>query len=360
MNKTQPMIYGASGYTGRLIAREAVRRGLRPILAGRSLESFAALAKELDCPTRVFSLDRPEEIAGALGDVAAVAHCAGPFSATARPMMDACIASQTHYLDITGEIDVIEAGHELHERAAAAGIALMPAVGFDVVPSDCLAATLAAELPNATLLQLAFTGTGGFSPGTAKTMVEGLPHGGKARINGKLERVPPAWKTREIPFRTGTQTGVTIPWGDVASAYYSTGIPNIEVYLSDPGFKPKHMHRLRWLMPLLGIGLVQRFLKRFIEKRVPGPSDRARENSRSSLWGRVEDAQGKAVEATLETLGGYPLTVLTTVTVLEKVLAGEGPRGYATPAMAFGKDFILTMPATDLRIERAAQATAHP
>lgn len=355
----QPLIYGASGYTGKLIAREAVRRGLRPILAGRRAETFASLAEELGCPTRVFSLDQPEEIAQALSDVAAVAHCAGPFSATARPMMDACIAAGAHYLDITGEIEVIEAGHDRHERAAAAGIAMMPAVGFDVVPSDCLAATLAAELPKATHLQLAFTGTGGFSPGTAKTMVEGLPQGGRARINGRLERVPPAWKTREIPFRNSTQTAVTIPWGDVASAYYSTGIPNIEVYLADPGFKPKHMRRLRWLMPLLGIGFVQNLLKRFIERRVPGPSDRAREKSRSSLWGRVEDSHGAAVEATLETLGGYPLTVLTTVTVLEKVLAGEGPKGYATPSMAFGKDFILTMPDTDLKVESRASTAAN-
>jgi short subunit dehydrogenase-like uncharacterized protein len=353
----QPLIYGASGYTGRLIAREAVRRGMRPILAGRRAETFAPLAQELGCATRVFALDRPEDIARSLDDVSAVAHCAGPFSATARPMMDACIAARTHYLDITGEIDVIEAAHERHERAAAARIAMMPAVGFDVVPSDCLAATLAAELPGATHLQLAFTGSGGFSPGTAKTMVEGLPHGGRARIDGRLVKVPTAWKTREIPFRHGTQTGVTIPWGDVASAYYSTGIPNIEVYLADPGFKPKHMQRLRWLLPLVGIGFVQAGLKRFIERRVPGPSDRVREKSRSSLWGRVEDADGNSVEATLETLGGYPLTVLTTIAILEKVLAGEGPNGYATPSMAFGKDFIFTLPETDLRIEgRVASA----
>jgi short subunit dehydrogenase-like uncharacterized protein len=227
------------------------------------------------------------------------------------------------------------------------------------VPSDCLAATLAAELPHATHLQLAFTGSGGFSPGTAKTMVEGLPQGGRARINGRLERVPTAWKTREIPFREGVREGVTIPWGDVASAYYSTGIPNIEVYLADSSLKPNQMRRMRWLLPLTRFGFVQNFLKRRIEKNVPGPSDRAREKSRSSLWGRVEDSHGAAVEATLETLGGYPLTVLTTVTVLEKVLSGEGPKGYATPSMAFGKDFILTMPDTDLKIESRASTAAN-
>ena len=240
------MIYGATGYTGIRIAREAAKRGLTPVIAGRSREKVERLAAELKCPSRVFDLKNVEQIAGELAGLAAVVNCAGPFSATAVPMMDACIQARVSYLDITGEIEVIEAAAARDSKAAEAHIRLMPAVGFDVVPSDCLAAILADELHGAKQLQLAFTASGGFSPGTAKTMVEGLPHGGKARINGKIVRVPAAWKTMVVKFWTGHRTAVTIPWGDVASAYYTTGIENIEVYTTMPPGQVRFMRWFRW------------------------------------------------------------------------------------------------------------------
>lgn len=356
MSTTAPwMIYGANGYTGELIAREAVKRGMRPVLAGRSAEKIEPLARELRCPSRAFALDAVEPIARQLADVRLVAHCAGPFSATARPMMDACLRACVHYVDITGEIDVIEAGAERDGRAREAGIAMMPAVGFDVVPSDCLAATVAEAVPGARLLQLAFHGSGGWSPGTAKTMVESLPHGGKARINGRITRVPTAWKSLEVPFASGRRWCVSIPWGDVASAYYTTAIPNIEVYTAVPKAQIKQMQRTRWLMPLAGLGPVQRFLKSRVERKIKGPAHDKLSETHSSLWARADDLNGVAVEATLETAGGYPLTVLTTVASVEKILEGYGPQGYATPARAFGKDFILSaVPGSELRVRQPA------
>jgi short subunit dehydrogenase-like uncharacterized protein len=344
------MIYGANGYTGRLVAEEAVRRGQRPILAGRDADAICQVARALDCPNRVFSLEPAAELAAHLQDVRLVAHCAGPFSATALPMMDACLAAKTHYLDITGEIDVIEAGASRDQPAREAGIALMPAVGFDVVPSDCLAATLAAELPDATHLELAFEAGGGLSPGTAKTSIEGLGHGGRIRLNGKITTVASGWKVREIPFQRGPRWAMTIPWGDVASAYYSTGIPNIEVYMSMP---KSRINLLRWGRPLLSlarIGPVQRLWKRLITRKVHGPDAQQRAKSRSSLWGRVRNAAGATVEATMETQGGYPLTVLTTLATVERVLAGDAPLGFATPSQAFGKDYIQCVPETTIEI----------
>lgn len=353
------LIYGANGYTGRLIAQEAVRRGLAPILAGRSPGAVEDLARRLGCESRVFSLGDPEQIAGHLCSVAVVAHCAGPFSATAVPMIEACLREGVHYTDITGEIDVIEAGAARHERAREAGIALMPAVGFDVVPTDCLAATLAAELPEATRLELAFAGSGGLSPGTTKTMLEGLPKGGRARIDGRIVRVPAAWKSQEIPFRSGRRWAMTIPWGDVASAYYSTGIPNIEVYLSASPAAIARARRWGRVMPLLGLWPLGAVAKWWAGRTVKGPSQHERESSRTSLWGRVSDDAGHSVEATLETPEGYTLTVLTTLAVAERLLAGGGPRGFATPSRAFGKDFICRIPGTDLQIARPS-ATMQP
>ncbi len=100
------MIYGASGYTGELIAREAKHRGLKPIFAGRSADKVAALATELDCECRVFGIGNPDEMARWLQGVGLVLHCAGPFSATSAPMITACLKARAHYLDITGEISV--------------------------------------------------------------------------------------------------------------------------------------------------------------------------------------------------------------------------------------------------------------
>jgi short subunit dehydrogenase-like uncharacterized protein len=343
------MIYGANGYTGRLIARHAVERGLRPTLAGRNHEAVTALAAELECPAVSFSLEQPARIAEHVQGHAAVLHCAGPFSQTARQMMDACIAARADYLDITGEIDVILWAVARGERAAGAGVALLPAVGFDVVPSDCLAAMLHERLPQARVLQLAFSGTGGLSPGTAKTMFESLPHGGRVRIDGQLRDVPTAWKTLDIPFRHGKRFGMTIPWGDVASAFYSTGIPNIEVYTAVSPKQVARLRRIRFLLPLLGWRPLQALARRRIEKTVSGPADDVRQSTGSSLWGRVSDDQGNAISATLETLSGYELTALTAVAALERALSRSVPRGFSTASQAFGRQFILSFPSTDMQ-----------
>jgi short subunit dehydrogenase-like uncharacterized protein len=219
------MIYGANGYTGELIAREAARRGLKPILAGRSPGKIAPLANELGLEARVFDLGDVAQTAAALEGVSLVLHCAGPFSATSAPMIAACLRARAHYLDITGEISVFEHAMEQDAMARAAGIVVCPGVGFDVIPTDCLAATLKAALPDATHLALGFDSRSGFSPGTAKTSVEGLAQGGKIRRDGKIVAVSLAYKTRRIDFGNGEKLAMTIPWGDVSTAFHTTGIP---------------------------------------------------------------------------------------------------------------------------------------
>ncbi|HEY1078348.1 MAG TPA: saccharopine dehydrogenase NADP-binding domain-containing protein, partial [Fontimonas sp.] len=158
------MVYGANGYTGELIAREAVKRGLKPILAGRRRESIEALARELGLKAKVFGLDDAVELARQLKGCSLVLHCAGPFSATAAPMMEACLAAGAHYLDITGEIGVFEHAQSLNSRASKARVVLCPGVGFDVIPTDCIAAALKQALPDATDLALGFDSRTGMSP----------------------------------------------------------------------------------------------------------------------------------------------------------------------------------------------------
>src|SRR5687768_8923152 len=144
------VLYGATGYTGRLIARLASTYDIRPILAGRNPDAVAALARELGFEHRVFSLDDDAALERALRGASAVLHCAGPFSLTSEPMANACLRTGVHYIDITGEIDVFEQLHARDAAARAAGMMLLPGAGFDVVPSDCLAAHLKRRLPSAT------------------------------------------------------------------------------------------------------------------------------------------------------------------------------------------------------------------
>ena len=148
------MIYGANGYTGELIAREAKSRGRSPLLAGRSASKVTALAKELRLSPKVFALNSPAEIVEALRGIRLVLNCAGPFSKTAGPLMRACMSAKADYLDITGEIDVLEGAHCFDADAKSVGVVLCPGAGFDVVPTDCIALMLKNALPEANELAL--------------------------------------------------------------------------------------------------------------------------------------------------------------------------------------------------------------
>jgi len=356
MKKMRWMIYGANGYTGRLIALEAARRQLSPILAGRNATEVGALATETGLEFRVFGLEDTGTLAKQLADCKLVLHCAGPFSATSQPMLSACLETGTHYLDITGEISVFANAHRQSDAARRADVVLIPGVGFDVVPSDCLAAGLVQRLPAATELVLAFDAGGEPSPGTAKTSVEGLGMGGKIRRDGELVRVPLAWKTREIPFAHRTRSAVTIPWGDVYTAYVSTGVGNIEVYMSVAPATIKRLRRLRWLQPLLGSALVQDFLKRRIGKAVRGPSDERREQTHSQLWGQVRSADGRTLSATLTTPNGYDLTVTGALGIVEYLLEHDVEGGYYTPSLLMGADYVSTLPGVSLNMGKVEDA----
>lgn len=338
------LLYGANGYTGRLIAREAVVRGLRPILAGRNAEAIGTLARELGLEQRVFSLDDAVATRAGLKGVPIVLHCAGPFAHTAEPMVNACLEARVHYLDITGEISVFERIAARDSEAMAAGVLLLPGVGFDVVPSDCLAAHLHRRLPDARRLALAFHGVGRFSRGTATTIVENLHEGGVVRRGGVLARVSSAWRTRAIDFGEGPRLAVTIPWGDVSTAFHSTGIGDIEVYSAASRGQLRLMRLSRCFAWALRSSLVQNFLKRRIQAGPPGPSDEERARGRTDLWGEVEDEQGRRLVSRLRGPEGYTFTMLTALAVTARVLAGDAPPGFQTPSLAYGPDFVLEVP----------------
>lgn len=342
------LVYGANGYTGQLIVEECLKQGIRPILAARRAESLATLATTHGLETRIASLDDTAALATLLTGVRVVLHCAGPFFRTSAPMVAACLAAGVHYLDITGEIIVFETCKARHKEAVAKGIVIMPGVGFDVVPTDCLAARLNEALPGANLLELAFAGGGGFSRGTLKTMVLGSPQGGAIRKDGRISRVPAGWKTQVIPFRDKSRTAVTIPWGDVSTAHWSTKIPNIHTYLAVPPSAMRMMRVMRAVSPLLTVPFIQKFVESQIDARVSGPSEAVRASARMRVWGRVTHADGRTREGTAETPEGYRLTAIAAVESAKRVLAAAPSAGYHTPSSAFGAGYLESLPECDV------------
>ncbi len=343
MTVRQWMIYGAYGYSGCLIAEHAKASGLRPVLAGRDAAKTGALADALGFESRSFSLDDPRALVAALQDIDAVVHCAGPFSATSAPMINGCIEAGTHYFDITGEAFVFEHAHSdaVSNAATRADVIVCPGVGFDVVPTDCVARALAEAVPDAVSLELAFAGGSRFSPGTAKTMVEGIGMGTWGRRGGKLERT--GVLSRDIDFGDGPRLAMSISWGDISTAYYSTRIPDITVYIPASPALVKRARRAQWIRPVFRLGVVQSFLKSQVDRKVRGPSEEQRAKDVTRVWGEVVAASGKRTVARMTTANGYTVTQLAPVAIIRHLMQIDAPSGSVTPSMLMGRDFASSL-----------------
>jgi short subunit dehydrogenase-like uncharacterized protein len=338
------MIYGANGYTGELIAREAVARGMRPILAGRSKAKIERLARELKLEYRVFDLDSATDIAAQLKGIQVVLLTAGPFSATSQPMVQACIRAGAHYLDITGEIDVFEQVARRDREARQAGVVLCPGVGFDVIPTDCVAAALKQALPDAVELRLGFDTTVSLSPGTMKTTLESTPQGGRVRRNGQLMRVPLAHEVRRIDFGRGQRLAVAVPWGDVSTAFHTTGIPDITVFVPTSRLGLFGMKLGNVFGPLLKLAVVQRLLGALVSKAVKGPDEAARAQMPAYVWGEAVNARGERRTARVKTVNGYSLTIPGALAVTEHLLHHDAPAGFITPSRLMGAGLVSQLP----------------
>jgi short subunit dehydrogenase-like uncharacterized protein len=333
------LIYGATGYTGKLIAEMAKKQGFSPLLGGRNPQKLKQLSETLDLEYRAVALDNKPALLDVVSAMDCVLHIAGPFSGTAAPMVEACLETQTHYLDITGEIAVFERHSSLDETAKSAGIMMMSGVGFDVVPTDCMAAYVKKRLPDADQLMLSVFGTGKVSPGTAKTAVESIKNGTQIRRDGRIvQSATPLY--REIDFGQGPFKTIAASWGDVATAFYTTGIPNITVYFqTNPQLeKMVRMGKLtRWI---LGLPVVQKRLKAEIERKVKGPDEKQRESFSVTIIAEAVNPDGDKVVSKLTTPEGYTLTGMTALEIVKRLLDGELETGYRTPAMVYGADFI--------------------
>jgi short subunit dehydrogenase-like uncharacterized protein len=208
---------------------------------------------------------------------------------------------------------------------------------------------VAAKISNPIKIELAITGLGGSSPGTLKTMMEHLPKGIFFRKNGKLLTAKVGKNLRNITFLDKERLVMQITWGDLATAYYSTGIPNIKTYMALPKGLILQFYRYgKMIQKLLSFSFIKKGVQRIIGLTVQGPNKYVRYNKFSYLWAEVENSRGKKANAWLKTLEAYRLTGISSIKAIERVF-NQDIIGALTPAQAFGSKFILEFPETEIK-----------
>ncbi|PKL83881.1 MAG: hypothetical protein CVV24_02715 [Ignavibacteriae bacterium HGW-Ignavibacteriae-3] len=343
METEQPllMIYGANGYSAKLIIEELISKGIRPILAGRSETDLKQLSQLYKCEYRSFDLNDESTVVASIEDVHTVLNCAGPFLHTAKDLMEACLISKTNYIDITGEMPVMHLAFSLERKAREKGIVFLPSAGFDIILTDCLAKRLSEKMPDATHLKLCLINKGGkISRGTMLTTLEFLGESGKIRRNGKVINSKIGEFTIDFEKEGFSFRGISIPWGDVYSSYHSTGIENAEVYLAVSGFVMMFKSVILFLLKLLKFKFIKNIVAEYIKKNMTGPTKAERDSAETFIWGRVEYAEGDMIEEIYQVKEGYTLTAEGAAICAMRILNNEIKPGTYTPSLAFGSEFL--------------------
>lgn len=320
------LIYGASGYTGKLICARAQQAGLDFEVAGRSEASVSALARSLGVAYRVFAVEDAQALRSALKGITAILNCAGPFAVTAGPIMEACIDSGVHYLDITAEFKVYALAESLSKKAAAASVMLLPGLGWDVVPSDCLAVHIASRVAQPQRLRIALEVAGSMSRGSANSAGEIMSVGLLVRSEGKIVAAPNV-EPAVFDFGEGNVECARMSFGDLVTAWASTRIPNIEMFVHVKG---------------------DAFPEGDLSGLPDGPTLEERDANRAKVVAEVTGNDGSIARAVIDTVNGYSYTPLSSVEASRRVLAGQFIPGFQTPATLFGAGFASSI--ADTRI----------
>ena len=350
--KTDVLLYGANGYSAKLVLKQFLKSGIKPILGGRNESEVEKIADENNLDCRIFGLEIHSEIMKGLENITILINCAGPFSNTAKPLLEACLEKKVHYFDITGEIDVFAMAHSYDDRAKQQGIIICPGVGFDVVPTDCLASMLKEQFQfEAVNLELGFHPEGGASKGTAFTSLEGTGTRTRIRRDGQIVTAPYGKYTKEIPFPHKKLKATAIPWGDVYTSYISTGIPNVTVYMV---MHPKTISLIQKSSKLFFLRKIQPFkcfITRQVKKTIPeggGPSEEVRSKTKTYVWGCISDSNGNSLTKFITTPNCYDLTAISPVKIVSKFESIKDKKGYFTPSLLFGSKFVLNIPRVEV------------
>jgi short subunit dehydrogenase-like uncharacterized protein len=134
---------------------------------------------------------------------------------------------------------------------------------------------------------------------------------------------------------------MNIPWGDISTAYFTTGIKNIETYT---GISKKVYNALKFQSLfnwLLRTKMIRKYMQNKIDQKPPGPTDEQRSKSTSLVWGQVKNEEGKKATLRLSGPEGYTLTTHAALIIVQKVLNGNFSPGYQTPANAYGENLVM-------------------
>ncbi|MFE3736999.1 saccharopine dehydrogenase family protein [Streptomyces sp. NPDC059134] len=333
------LVYGATGYTGKLVAEHAKQSGLDIVVAGRNRERVTALGEDLGVESRTFALDDPEILRAALHNITVVLNVAGPFRHTARPLMDASIDAGVHYLDTTAEYDIFAAARSRHAEAQAAGVMIMSGVGWDVVPSDSIATHTAARVTDPVSLRLALKllsatpeeaqGLNLFSRGSIVSATEGIGDlGVLVRTDGDIVALPEP-RTASFDFGdNGPEEAVSASMGDLITSHFATGIPSIEVYVQAGQPLPIDLD---------------------LSTLPDGPTAQEREVGRSKVVAEVTGRDGSVARSIIDTPTGYQFTQLSSVEIARRVLAGSFTPGFQSPSSAYGPEIALAIADTQIK-----------
>jgi short subunit dehydrogenase-like uncharacterized protein len=335
------MIYGATGFTGRLLVRQAFDRGLTPRLAGRDEARLRRLATPLGFEYRAARLDDPAALARLLRGSRLVLNAAGPFADTAGPLVAACLATGAHYLDVTGELAVFAALERLDGEARRRRVMLLPGAGFVVVATDCLAAHAARQLPGAVGLRLGISRPAFAGRGTLRTAVRHLGPGVHVRRGGRLVLLPRGRREYDFDYGRGLRTSLAVDWADAVTAWHTTGIPDIEVYLELRPWERAAFLAGRLLTGGLRSAFGQALLRAQTAALPEGPTAGERRRARCTVVAEAEDRAGRRAISRLHTPDGYTFTAEAAVAIVQRVLGGEVAAGFQTAARVYGADFVL-------------------
>ena len=346
--KTRFLLYGAYGYTGRLTAQLAASKGGNIVLAGRNEEALTRMGDRLGFPVRVVGLDDAGRLSEALKDIACVVHMAGPFAVTSAAMLNACLATHTDYVDITGEIEVFEAIWSREEEIRRAGITVVPGAGFDVVPTDCLAAYVTSKLERPAWLFMALRGLESASQGTLRTAIRQVSKPVLCRRAGAIVALDDR-TARWIDFGFGEEPCVPMSWGDVATAFHTTAVGNITVYFRRTALFRSADVVGKLFGPVLRSRSGQRALAAIVHKLPEGPTPVQRARQQSTIWAEAIDVSGNWFKATLSTPDAYDFAANSALEIAYRISSQRRALGLVTPAQAFGADFVLSLPGCSRR-----------
>jgi short subunit dehydrogenase-like uncharacterized protein len=323
MNKL--MIYGATGYTGRMVAEHAAAAGTAIVLAGRSEKPLAELASQLGVEYRVFALEEDALIDRSLTDVSVIINAAGPFLRTAKILIEAAIRNGVHYLDTAAELDSYRLAEKLDAEAKAAGVMLLPGGGGSVAMLGSLAGHAVARVQDPRRIRIAMHVAGGMSRGSAISATENMTAETLARVDGELVTVPR--NIERFDFGQGAVDSFQVTLPDLMTIWRATGVPNIEtfVHVTADGFPQGDLSALP-----------------------DGPSKEERQANRYRAVVEVTDADGHVVRSILNTVNGYSFTAIAVAEAGRRVLEGEALPGFQTPAGLFGNGFAETIADTTI------------